>query len=318
MSKISWFIYAADNVLRQKLKFYKNTVKYCKQDIKDADNASLILSEKILSGKPFAVGRFGLFELAAMRMFEFDKKDKYQLVMDNIYNCAGFFPNDINLGKRFNSVMKESLSVMDIQAANNNILENYFFNTYLPKNSLVCDSFDLFEICILGEKSWTKSLKGKKVLVVTSFPDSVKMQYEKRELLFNGKDILPEFELITYKPLMTVGDLRDDRFDNWFDALKFMENEINAINFDIALLGCGAYGFPLAASIKKAGHQAVHMGGVLQLLFGIMGKRWDGTRPGDTGKVRADVAKYYNEYWTYPVEEKPKEAGKVEYGPYWK
>ena len=28
------------------------------------------------------------------------------------------------------------------------------------------------------------ALKGKKVLVVTSFPDSVKVQYEKREKLF--------------------------------------------------------------------------------------------------------------------------------------
>ena len=60
------------------------------------------------------------------------------------------------------------------------------------------------------------------------------------------------------------------------------------------------------------------MGGAIQLMFGIMGKRWDGTRPGADGKMRADVAKYYNGEWIYPIEEKPGEAGKVEYGPYWK
>ena len=90
------------------------------------------------------------------------------------------------------------------------------------------------------------------------------------------------------------------------------------IDFDIALLGCGAYGYPLAAEIKRGCRQAVHMGGAIQLMFGIMGKRWDGTRPGSDGKMRADVAKYYNDDWIYPIEEKPADADKVEYGPYWK
>ena len=40
-------------------------------------------------------------------------------------------------------------------------------------------------------------------------------------------------------------------------------------NFDIALIGCGAYGFPLAAFVKGIGKKAVHIGGPLQLFFGI-------------------------------------------------
>ena len=50
---------------------------------------------------------------------------------------------------------------------------------------------------------------------------------------------------------------------------------MDKIDYDIALIGCGAYGFPLAAYAKKTGHQAVHIGGSLQLLFGIKGKRWE-------------------------------------------
>ena len=42
-------------------------------------------------------------------------------------------------------------------------------------------------------------------------------------------------------------------------------------DFDVALIGCGAYGFPLAAKLKTAGKQAIHLGGVLQALFGIKG-----------------------------------------------
>lgn len=317
MNKCVWTCYAADYVLRHKVKLYSKHKKYCKRDVSDAKTASERLAAMLLSDETFAVGRLGLFELAAMRMYEFHKKNKYQVVMDNIYNCAGFFPNDIALGDEFTKCMCDAMGQMNIYACNRNIIENYFIDYYAPKNALISDNFNLFEVC-RDECTWTKNLKGKKVLVVTPFVDSVKQQYAKRELLFQGTDILPEFQLVTYKSLMTVGDMKDDRFSTWFEALDYMRDEILKLEFDVALLGCGAYGFPLAAELKKAGKQAIHMGGVLQLLFGIMGKRWDGTRTGKEINIRKDVAKYYNEHWTYPIEEKPEGASKVEYGPYWK
>lgn len=48
-----------------------------------------------------------------------------------------------------------------------------------------------------------------------------------------------------------------------------MKDEIDKQDYDIALIGCGAYGFPLAAHIKRSGKKAIHLGGALQLLFGI-------------------------------------------------
>lgn len=314
-SKITWGLYAADFVFRKKLHI---KMKYSKRDMLSVSEASHAIEEKLLSGKPFMAGRMGFFEQAVLRMYEFGKKDKYETVMNNIYNCAGFFPNDTNLGYRFTEVMKDAYSVCDILACNYELLENYFINFCMPKDAKVVESFDINDVC-RDETNWSKALKGKKVLVVTPFTDSVKQQYEKRDKLFlSNPDILPEFELITYKSLMTVGDLKDDRFSNWFEALKFMENEILSMDFDVALLGCGAYGFPLAAAIKMAGRQAIHLGGTLQLLFGIMGRRWDGSRFGGIEHMPEYISRYYNENWTYPIEGKPQEASKVEYGPYWK
>lgn len=43
------------------------------------------------------------------------------------------------------------------------------------------------------------------------------------------------------------------------EALKF--------DFDVAIIGCEAYGFPLAARLKRAGKIVVHMGGATQILF---------------------------------------------------
>lgn len=311
-----WFTYAVDHLLRQRSCWYKKHKKYCRRNQMSNEDAGKALATGILSCKPLAAGRIGLFELAAMRMREFGIGKNYQTVMDNIYNCAGFFPNDITLLEPFLKEMKSALAEMDYLAPSEQFLENYFINRYTSKDIVVSKNFELFEVCKLKE-IWTPSLEGKKVLVITPFARTVEVQYQKRELLFSGTDILPEFELKTYQALMTVGDLKDDRFTTWFDALYFMEKEILALDFDIALIGCGAYGFPLASRIKKAGKQAIHMGGILQILFGIMGKRWDGTRTGGSVQIREDIAPYYNEFWTYPLEEKPSEAFKVEYGPYW-
>ena len=68
-------------------------------------------------------------------------------------------------------------------------------------------------------------------------------------------------------------------------------------------------GFPLAAKLKKAGKKAIHMGGVLQVLFGIKGASWDNDPV---------VSSLYNEYWVRPSDsEKPKSFGTVEGGCYW-
>ena len=88
-----------------------------------------------------------------------------------------------------------------------------------------------------------------------------------------------------------------------------MKTEISKIDFDIALIGAGAYGLPLAAHIKNLRKQAIHLGGSLQILFGIMGKRWDD---------HPVISKFYNSSWVRPLEsERPKTFKKVENGAYW-
>lgn len=320
MNNINWYIYGIDKVLREKFqKTYKEIVPYSCRRMVSNQEANSYIFEKIKSGENFFAGRLGYSELAAMRAFEFGNKAKYELTIQQIYEWSGFFPNDSRLGPVFLEEMIKSVKEVDLLACSEQLAENYFMNKYMEKNSVGVKSFDIMEPWRM-DKPWSAALSGKKVLVVTPFDESVRQQYAVRDRLFFGTDILPEFELVTYKSLQTTGDLTDERFATWFEALEFMYHEIQQIDYDIALLGCGAYGFPLAARLKKDGKQAIHMGGVLQILFGIMGKRWDGTGPNsNTCKMREDIAKYYNEYWTYPKQsETPVSAKRVEYGPYWK
>ena len=66
----------------------------------------------------------------------------------------------------------------------------------------------------------------------------------------------------------------------WFDALESMRAQIADKDFDVALIGAGAYGLPLAAFVKDLGRKTLHLGGVTQILFGIIGSRWERVIPG--------------------------------------
>jgi len=158
------------------------------------------------------------------------------------------------------------------------------------------------------KEPWSIILQGRRVLVVHPFEESIKQQYAKRTLLFKDTRVLPDFELLTLKAVQSSAGSKVN-FADWFEALDWMCQKINNINFDIAIIGAGSYGFPLAAHIKRIGKKAIHLGGATQLLFGIRGARWD---------KDPVVVQLYNEHWVRPLAtEVPQNAQMVEHGCYW-
>ena len=86
-----------------------------------------------------------------------------------------------------------------------------------------------------------------------------------------------------------------------------MKMEIHTKDFDVALVGAGAYGTPLCLFIKSLGKQALQSGGATQLLFGIIGKRWEEREP---------IKSYLNEHWIRPSVQ-PEGYKNIEKGCYW-
>lgn len=56
--------------------------------------------------------------------------------------------------------------------------------------------------------------------------------------------------------------------------LDWAITELWARPFDVALIGAGLYGIPLAAAVKATGRIGISLGSQLQLLFGLQGRRW--------------------------------------------
>ena len=199
--------------------------------------------------------------------------------------------------------MTKELINTDTLAISGLHMENYFYEKYTPLAAII-QNWALDPL--LG--SWTPLLKGKKVLVISPFAEDIEAQYKKRLLLFpNDEEILPEFELTTIKAVQSIGNSKDPRYETWFEALDAMKIEILTKDFDIALVGAGAYGSPLCLYIKSLGKQALQTGGATQLLFGIIGKRWE-----DRDYVKTKI----NEHWIRPSE-RPSGYENVEEGCYW-
>ena len=282
-----------------------------KNAVQSAEAIHADLARRIRSGKPFFAGRFGAVELFGIRTFDFEIKTKYNKALLQMQTNAGFFPPTEESGKRFKDLMLSSISQADVMGIWMLPFEAYYLKKYGKRDLETTYLLDL-EPWSVPENPWSAALKGKKVLVIHPFAQTIEKQYHRRETIFPGTDILPQFELKTLKAVQTAAGEQDERFANWFDALEWMYQEALKIDFDVAIIGCGAYGFPLAAKLRQAGKQVVHLAGATQLLFGIKGKRWE------ENEAFAYVQKFFNENWVFPSsEERPRDAGKVENGCYW-
>lgn len=269
------------------------------------------LKDMLARREPLMLSRLGSVELSCLRYFlekRGRKRGYSSRVRSTMSNQAGFFPTDDASLDAFAELYLEQLAQVDVMGVWFNQFEEVICNRYCPGATLVdLDCFEPFRFCA----PWTSLLAGRRVLVVHPFVESIRSQYQqKRRLLFPSPDLLPEFELKTVQAVQSIGG-SPVGFGTWFDAYRHMCGEIAKEEYDLCLIGAGAYGLPLASFVKQSGKQAIHMGGVTQILFGIKGKRWE--------REYADsTAKLFNEHWVRPLpSETPGNKDGIERGCYW-
>jgi hypothetical protein len=64
------------------------------------------------------------------------------------------------------------------------------------------------------------------------------------------------------------------RYGTALDLLEEISEEVASREFDVALIGAGSLGIPLAALAKRLGRVGISLGGHLQVTFGVHGERW--------------------------------------------
>jgi len=294
-----------------------------RRKIHKASAANQILIGAASSPLPLAVSRLGTTENAVVKHYVQNQVDGRcafpESLKQAIKELSGFFPIDDDSVSRFSRETLEQLEEINVMGIRSERREHSFWSqekfllTKIARQSTLIDFNAL--VPIGNPQSWTRELKGRKVLVVHPFARTLTQQFAKRHELFDIPDFLPDCDLDVLAAVQSVGDNSSQTgFATWFDALDHMKKEIARRDFDIALIGAGAYGLFLAAECKRLGKVGIHIGGATQLLFGILGKRW--TEPSSPDS--RSVLPFINEHWTGPTKaEIPAGASKVEGGCYW-
>ncbi len=293
------------------------TISYINDRIKVRE----MIKELLLSDTPCMIARYGAYEVNTAINYVDIKEGERSVVkyikgecgawwwrpgnLEQLKTNAGFFPLREKYLEKYAQLLIEDTAYLDLLGVTPITGKAPVFKEKCPRVRLGYLEPDYFTEN--ASEEWTACLKGKKVMVVHPFSSTIESQYKKRSMLFPDKQFLPDFELYTVKAVQSLGG--DSDFNSWFDALSYMEKEMDKVDYDIAIIGCGAYGFHLAAHAKRKGHKAIHLGGATQILFGVKGKRWE---------ERDDFKVLFNDNWCRPREEdRPKGADKVEKGCYW-
>ena len=155
---------------------------------------------------------------------------------------------------------------------------------------------------------WTRGLEGFNILIIHPFVSTIQNQLDKLTQIDTITQLWSgDYNFQLYKPAVTFGG--ENQSLKWVDELSRMKREIASIEFDIALIGAGAYGMPLGGFICDIGKKAIHLGGSLQLLFGIIGARWE---------RQENYAEMMGSGWVRPSQDEiPKLHHRIDKSSYW-
>lgn len=317
--------------------------------ILNLNQTGIFIKDLLNSNKPFLISRFGRREFNMfIKIFLNPSKPIHIKYLKSFHKHTGFFPsNNENIKKWFEfHINNQIISEIDLLGSwmiqsnnvNNELLrcvsdpeeisspKSFILDEILPNNKIISE-IDLLRqwitpslkisnlrdlVPFFHRNPWTQYLKNRNVLVIHPFVKSIKKQYkENRKFLFKNPLMLPKFNLQTIKSVQSIAGNIPRKYKNktWFEALNDMYQEALSLNFDVAIIGCGSYGMPLGALLKKAGKQVIHLGGATQMLFGVYGERWF---------ERHKYRKLINNKWVRPsIDEQPANFKKVEMGAYW-
>jgi len=272
----------------------------------DAHLVGREIGKAILGEKAFLASRLGWIEAHAIGTFDTSKTVGSGL-LERMWNNPGVFPPTPEGFGSFYRAYTAALAQADLIGLMRCPHEDAVVSRYAPQAAL-CELRDLEPY--YHPAPWSQYLAGRRVLVVHPFASTIEAQFKnQRRKLFLDPMVLPEFQLITILPPQTLAG-NNGGYESWSVALGHLCQEVAKRDFEVAIVGCGAYGLPLGAFVKsQLQRPCIHLGGATQLLFGVSGLRWE---------KMASFRPLINEHWRRPaVEERPSNWQKVENGCYW-
>ena len=283
----------------------------------DGPRSQSWITEALVRCAPCAMGKVGTCELLAQEYLDrwirlpWPRNASWYRPARRLFSNAGVFPIRRNIYNRWASLYRAAVRELDFVAQwqpEGSFLDAYeqaFLDRDLP--GVVRGNFHGLDPIAAP---WLHPLVKLRWLVISPFAETIRAQLPRLAQLnvFTGipaETLAGIAETCHTLPCPQLPYMVPPRHRDWFHGLEEMQASMSRTEFDIAIVGAGAWSLPLVAHAKQLGKMAMHLGGTLNLLFGIKGGRFE-----DRG--------LYNEHWIRPVtSERPANHKLLENGAYW-
>lgn len=255
----------------------------------------------LVSDKPISVLRCGNVEVTCL----LQEPKQISEVYSQMFTNAGFYgsyDDYIAWEVEYMNALRNMDYFLDVVSCSSFVI----CGELLIKNNIYCNMLPYIE----NIDHWINLLlylkkHNKKICIVSFFAKEMKQQYKIIDKIFEKHNLTNiDIEFVETPSTIKGNDLHT----GWKETYEDIKSKLGKSNSDIYLLSCGCYGLPLCNFIKtNLKKTSIYAGALLQMLFGLKGKRWD---------ERELMNKYYNSYWKYP-NRKPKNFSVVENGCYW-
>ena len=278
------------------------------------------IADLLQAPQPCAIGKIGTTELMGLEylyryiQLPWPSTCSWRRPARRLHDCSGLFPVRRDIYLRWAGELREALHQMDILAQWQlpyiylAAIEDRLLGLLAPQ---AYRAHRLFIHPLHPPAPWLEDLAKLRWLVIHPFAKTIRAQ-------------LPHLGSLGFYPEASQPDLTQRAKDtcilacpqfsymvrpkhpDWCAALAELKKEMECLDFDIALIGAGAWSLPLAAHAKSIGRKGIHLGGTTQLLFGIRGGRFD------------QWGFDYHQGWVRPLpEETPANCRLMEEGAYW-
>ena len=157
------------------------------------------------------IGRFGSTEIKAVlypKMPAIMRRKYYERISGNMDVLSGFFPSNDSTLREFSKLMYNDMQLLDL-IGSWRIEELFLRKQYKSAGTIELQSLEPYFLA----NPWTEALKGKKVLVIHPFSETIQQQYKIREKLFTDDRVVITSYSIHYTKLYDIGTmhLRDQK-----------------------------------------------------------------------------------------------------------
>jgi len=275
----------------------------------------------IIEREPFALAKLGPAMLAVLYLLAQDRwlasSEAGRIIHYNGHNQNGLFPADARAWQTFARRYREAVSQVDIATAQLHLspIEVATIRELAPQRlTYFLDAEPDRSIPDRPEQCFLSALRDRRVLIVCPFARLLAERADRAtfEAVWarTGKRW---FEPATVDALEFPYGFEPETeriFGNIDALLQHICDRVDARDFDVALIGAAGLAMPIAAHVKRRGRVAIDLGGHIQVLFGVKGKRWRND-PEWTGQ-------YFNDAWIdMPTRYIPTRADVCDCGAYW-